>query len=234
MRFPGHTVHLLIAAVTLGAAACRSTDMHRNLETRFDEGSLDMERIWRLEGTGRAWIEGGRLTLAEDSGGVGVVLWTRADWPTDVELSFDLSFSNNRGIGVFFFAARGASGEDAFETPTNRTGAYDEYIRGDLDSYSVSLHRFFPDGEHNPGANLRRNSGFHLLNAATPDPVMVAGQTYHIRLRKTRGAIRLEVDGDLIHDYHDENPLGSGKIGFRLRGHETCRMSVDNLVISRP
>jgi Domain of unknown function (DUF1961) len=197
----------------------------------FDENRSDLDKDWRLEGTGRAWIEDGRLMLQEDTAGVGMVLWMTRNWPADVELSFDLSFSNNRGIGVFFIAARGADGEDAFETPTERTGDYEEYIHGDLDSYSLSLHRYFPDGANNPGSNLRRNSGFHLLHAALPDPVLESSRVYSVVVRKSGASIQVSVDGKVVHDYSDEDPLGSGKIGFRLRGDVSCRMALDNVVI---
>lgn len=225
--------YLLVTVITVASTACRSTDTMtvRGFEQQFDDGTLNMDEFWRLEGTGAATIENGRLVLQEDPDGVGVVLWTQSDWPENVELSFDLSFSNKRGIGVFFFAAQGAQGEDLFDTPTTRTGVYDEYIHGELNAYSFSLHRFFPDGKHNPGANLRRNPGFNLLNAASPDPVTEADRDYHIRLRKVGGSIQLEVDGATIHDYVDEDPLGAGKIGFRLRGHHSCRMAIDNVRI---
>jgi hypothetical protein len=233
MRTSHYQSILLALAVATGFAACRSTlpAPASQYRTNFDNQALDMDDIWRLEGTGTATIEDGHLVLQEDSGGVGVVLWTQADWPADVEFSFDLSFGNNRGIGVFFFAARGTQGEDLFDTPTPRTGEYEEYIRGEIDAYSLSMHRYFPDGKNNPGSNLRRNAGFNLLQTATPDPVLEANRDYHVVVRKEGGAIRVEVDGEVTHDYVDEDPLGSGKIGFRLRGNQSCRMSIDNLAI---
>lgn len=39
-------------------------------------------------------------------------MWARQDLPSDMRLQFDLSFINNRGIGVFFVGARGIEGED--------------------------------------------------------------------------------------------------------------------------
>jgi hypothetical protein len=200
-------------------------------EQEFDEGILNMNDIWKLEGTGNATIKDGRLVLQEEPDGIGVVLWTREDWPSDMELSFDVSFSNNRGIGVFFFAARGSKGEDLFETPSKRTGDYEEYIHGDINAYSASFHRYWPTGENNPGANLRRNAGFNLLHAAEADPMLEAERTYHVLIRKEGAAIRIAVDGQVVHDYVDEDPLGSGKVGFRLRGDASCRMAIDNVRI---
>jgi len=234
------TVVSLVLASFLapGVAICQaSEDSTKALfQERFDD-VLDWEQDWLVEGTGVAWIEDGRLVIQEDSAGVGVVVWTRRDWPADMEASFEVLFSNNRCIGVFFFAARGSTGEDAFETRTHRTGEYEEYIRGDLDNYSLSLHRYFPDGKNNPGSNVRRNPGFHLLQAAMPDPALDSDRWYSVTIRKSGRSIRVSVDGAVTHDLMDETlggPLGHGKIGLRLRGDRSCRMEIDEFSISVP
>ena len=89
-----------------------TTLFHEN----FDDPSrnLDFDNTWLLEGTGHAWVEDGRMHIQEDSNGVGVVVWLREVWPEDVKLSFNIQFSNNRGIGVLFVAASGPE--------TGRTG----------------------------------------------------------------------------------------------------------------
>lgn len=205
------------------------------LEAEFTGSSIQPLQAWSLEGTGSVTIRDGALHLQETPDGVGVVLWTRDDWPADFRLSFDVSFSNNRGIGVIFFAARASDGGDALRDAPERTGAYDEYIRGSLDSYSLSLHRYWPDGRNNPGSNLRRNSGFHLLNQAIPDPCLEADRTYSLEITKRGGRITVDVDGDRVHEAVDDGshgPVhGAGKIGFRLRGDASCVMSIDNVRI---
>lgn len=203
------------------------------LEADFTEPVEELPARWALEGTGTATIRDGVLQLQEDPDGVGVVLWTREDWPSDFRLSFDVSFSNNRGIGVIFFAARASDGGDALRDAAERTGAYDEYIRGSLDSYSLSFHRYWPDGRNNPGSNLRRNSGFHLLSQALPDPCLEANKPYRIDIRRSGPHITIRVDGNLVHDAVDDGshgPVrGTGKIGFRLRGDSSCVMSIDSV-----
>jgi hypothetical protein len=201
----------------------------------FKEPSTSIPSGWVLEGTGIATIREGALHLREKTDGVGAVLWTEKDWPANFKLSFEVSFSNNKGIGVFFFAARASNGRDALEDAPARTGAYDEYIRGELDSYSLSLHRYWPDGGNNPGSNLRRNSGFHLLNQALPDPCLEAGKTYHIEITKRGEHLVVAVDGRTVHDATDDGahgPVhGKGKVGFRIRGDASCIMRLDSIRI---
>jgi len=166
------------------------------------------------------------------------VLWTQRDWPADFRLSFDVSFNNNRGIGVIFFAGRGSDGSDLAASRERRTGAYDEYIRGEVDSYSLSFHRYWPDGRNNPGSNLRRNSGFHLLDQALPDPCLEANRVYQIEIRKVGAELTVRVDGEETHQAVDDGehgaPHGSGKIGFRLRGDASCVMRIANVRLSAP
>jgi hypothetical protein len=205
-----------------------------SLEANFAESQLNLIDIWHFEGHGKANIENGRLALQDT--GKGVVLWARQDFPSDVRLQFDLSFSNNRCIGVFFVAARGIEGQDILKDLPERTGKYGQYTKGKINCYGFSLHRFYPDGRHNPGTNLRKNSGSHLANHVKPDPVMKANEIYQVRIEKVGGHLRLWVDGNLIHDWEDDGTKGDilngGKIGFRVRGDPSCIMLMDNIFIN--
>jgi hypothetical protein len=203
--------------------------------SKFTTGPLDLETTWFLEGKGTAEIRRGQLALREAPESKGLVLWLRRDIPDDVALEFDVSFSNNRGIGVFFLAARGLNGEDILTDQPPRTGAYGEYTRGQINCYGASVHRFFPDGRQNDGCNLRRNAGFHIVHHSENDPITDAGTVHHVAIRKTGARIRMWVDDQILHDWTDDGthgvPLGSGKIGFRIRGDVSCTMVLDNLTV---
>ena len=164
-------------------------------------------------------------------------MWHRTTFPDSMRLAFDVRFSANSGIGVFFFAANNTDGSDVLTTSDERTGAYDEYIRGDIDTYSLSLHRYWPDGRINPGSNLRRNSGFHLLDQALPDPALASGVYHHVEITKAGPTLLVKVNGVTTHTATDDGSLGqalaTGKIGFRLRGDPSCIMSIDNVVVSQ-
>jgi hypothetical protein len=201
----------------------------------FSTPTLDLERTWFLEGKGTAEIQEGQLALREDPESKGLVLWLRKDVPDSMSLEFDVSFSNNRGIGVFFLAAQGLDGEDILTEQPARTGAYGEYTKGNMNCYGASVHRFFPDGRQNDGCNLRRNAGFHIVHHSEYDPVTVAGRMYHVAIRKTGARIQMWVDGQLLHDWTDDGTHGpalrGGKIGFRVRGDTSCTMMLDNIVV---
>lgn len=194
----------------------------------FDAQDADLDAAWHLDGPGKLWIDNNRYLNLQETGSDGITLWLKQDFPADVRLTFSLSFSNNRGIGVFFVAAQGLEGEDILTDQPERTGQYAEYVKGNIRCYGFSLHRFFPDGAHNAGSNLRKNPGFHLMNHVEPDPIMDAEHAYKITIAKTATRLRLSVDDALIHDWTDEGkhgpPLQAGKIGFRLRADASCIM----------
>lgn len=225
---------LLATGMLLGAGCSQERNGKVLFQTDFSETG-DLARAWHWEGQGRVELEKGKLALQEDNGD-GVVLWIRQDFPSDMQLQFDLSFNTNLGIGVFFIAAKGTEGEDILADQPERDGKYNLYTHGKINCYGFSLHRFFPDGRNNPGSNIRKNSGFHLVNHAETDPVREANQTCRVKIEKTGGHLRLWVDGILVHDWKDDGALGEvltdGKIGFRIRGHQSCIMYLDNILVT--
>ncbi|MDH3251760.1 MAG: YesU family protein [Ignavibacteria bacterium] len=232
-------IAVIISANCVSADSGVAANTNRDsvlFQESFAGTEIDLTRIWHVEGQGRAQIDEGRLALQDT--GAGVVLWVRQDFPSNVRVQLDLSFSNNRGIGVFFVAARGIEGEDILIDQPKRSGDYSQYTSGIINCYGFSLHRFFPDGKHNAGTNIRKNSGFHQVNHVENDPVQKANQTYCVQIEKVGGQLRLWVDGHLIHDWKDDETHGAtlkgGKIGFRVRGHRSCIMYLDNIVINSP
>ena len=197
----------------------------------------DIGERWLVDGLGTVTTDNGRLRLTEDIEGVGMVLWTRQDIPDSVRYSFEIEFSENTCIGVFFLAGSNTDGSALESTRSERTGAYDEYIRGNINNYSLSLHRYWPDGRNNPGSNLRRNPGFHLLDQALPDPMLASNVEYKIRIDKLGDQLQVFVDGNLTHETIDTSSAGpylaGGRFGIRLRGKTTCSMLIDNVIITR-
>lgn len=195
--------------------------------------ALDLEGTWHVEGNGEVRLEGGDIAITANPA---VVLWIRQDFPESMQLRFDLWFSSNRGIGVFFVAARGTEGEDIIDDQPPRTGDYGEYTMGRINCVGFSLHRFFPDGRHNPGANIRKNPGFNLVSQAKPDPIQQERTPCRVVIRKEGARFRLWVNDVLQHDWTDDGSLGpvagSGKIGFRLAADPTCEMRVSNVEVT--
>jgi len=201
-------------------------------EESFD--STDALAGWYKEGSGQVVIDQGQLHLTEAENGLGITFWLDQELPESYLIEFDLSFSSNRSIGVFFFSAN-EPGEGLIETSPNRNGKYSQYINGDISTYGVSLHRYFPDGRNNPGSNLRQSPGFHLINQALPDPILESGRVFRVSIAYVDREILIMVDGKSAHRltvHSGDLPiLSEGFFGIRVRGHSSSTMFVDNLKI---
>jgi hypothetical protein len=128
------------------------------------------------------------------------------------------------GLAMVFFGAQRRGGGDALgEAVAQRSGEYDQYRYGDIDTYHLSYFRRSNSDERRlRTVNLRRSHGFHLLGqGADPIPeVATAGPPYLLRLARERGRIRFCVDGLTVLDTPDAADglpalTGGGRLGFR-------------------
>ncbi|MDX6282182.1 MAG: hypothetical protein QOH03_3253 [Kribbellaceae bacterium] len=185
--------------------------------------AADLEGF-RLEGDGAVSFPLGRLRLesrrspADDADqDANVVLWCPEDFGPDITVEWDFWPIREPGLCILFFHAAGRRGEDLFDL-TPRTGSYEQYHHGDLDAYHVSyFRRRWPAERALHTCNLRKSHGFHLV-AQGPDPlpaVLDAQGPYSLRLSIKDGEITFAVDGLVSFSWHDEQPLGGGKIGLR-------------------
>ena len=185
-----------------------------------------------LEGNGRVEVGPDRslnLQTAEGSNDNHIVLWLPGKYPGNFLLEYDFQPNDDReGLHIVFFAASG-QGQDGIHdlSRKKRDGIFSKYFAGDIDCYHASVFSAFKGsgfGDLRLSANLRKNSGFHLL-AMGNDRIGGFGAGFHrIRIKKIGGIIEIETDGIFSLRYHDEGrtfgpALESGSIGLRLMGH---------------
>ncbi|MFC9689294.1 DUF1961 family protein [Kribbella sp. NPDC056951] len=177
---------------------------------------------FRLEGDGAVSFPMGRLRLEstrspDDGQDANVVLWCPEDFPADVVVEWDFWPIREPGLCILFFHAAGRYGEDLFDLAP-RTGPYEQYHHGDLDTYHVSyFRRRWPDERAFHTCNLRKSHGFQLV-AQGPDPlpsVADAQGPYRMKLSVRRGLITFAVNDLVSFEWYDEHPLAGGKLGLR-------------------
>lgn len=181
-----------------------------------------------LEGQAQITFENQRLrirnTMDEALGqAANMVYWCPEYFPDCIEINWDFFPCNDKGLCVFFFAATGRHGEDLFHhTLTPRTGEYDAYHSGDINTLHISYYRRMYEAERAfQVANLRKSYGFHLV-AQGADPIPYpedARPPYHMRVVKYKERVDFYINDLKILDFTDTdeiNPyLQGGKIGFR-------------------
>ncbi|MFB6718967.1 DUF1961 family protein [Kribbella sp. NPDC056345] len=177
---------------------------------------------FRLEGDGAISFPLGRLRLestrsADEGQDANVVLWCPETFPADIVVEWDFWPIREPGLCILFFHAAGRNGEDLFDLAP-RTGPYEQYHHGDLDTYHVSyFRRRWPGERAFHTCNLRKSHGFHLV-AQGPDPlpsVPDAHGPYRLRLSVRGGLIAFAINDLVTFEWYDEHPLTGGKLGLR-------------------
>lgn len=130
----------------------------------------------------------------------------------------------DRGLAMLFFSARRRDGACLFAAgQTERTGEYDQYRYGEIDTFHLSyFRRSNPEERALRLVNLRRSHGFHLLaQGADPIPTVSDSRSpYRLRLEKRSWGVRFYVEDIEVLHWRDNartrsGGRGGGHIGFR-------------------
>lgn len=145
--------------------------------------------------------------------------WCPEVFAPDVAISWDFSPLAGEGLAMLFFAATGTGGRDLFDpTLAPRSGRYPQYHSGDVSTLHVSyLRRKWPTERRFRTCNLRKSPGFHLIAQGAdplPGPEDADGH-YRVSVVKRGNDIDFAIDGLQLFSFHDPQPLGAGRIGFR-------------------
>jgi len=210
--------------------AIRGELLHEN---PFDDPATIAD--WRMEGPGMPEVIDGRLSLqtalAKSNTG-SFVYWMPPDLPESFIAEWDITPVRAGGLCIIFFCARGRDGQDIFDpSMPERDGAFNQYTKGEVNCYHISYFR--NTCTTYPNCNLRKNSGFYLVDIGPDFVTCEAGVTSHVTLIKNKDHVMMLTNGFVSIDFLDDGATfgpvhGSGKIGFRQMGH-TGQCFYDNL-----
>jgi hypothetical protein len=146
-------------------------------------------------------------------------LWCPQVFDADVEIAWDVRPLAGDGLAMLFFAATGTQGRDLFDPSlAERTGYYPQYHSGDVSTLHVSyLRRKWANEKRFRTCNLRKSPGFHLVAQGAdplPGPDDADGH-YRVRVIKRGADVSFAVDDLTLFTFHDDAPLGAGRLGFR-------------------
>lgn len=161
---------------------------------------------WHEEGAGHFRLDGGQMVVEAPGGGYTAFL--RRELPADLLARFVCSVippagANNINLLSHLQPPRRG------EWPVVADGAYEGYHV--MPNYIATFVR----PEDAPGrTRLRRNPGFSLISEEFGTE-SVLGREYEIVLAVQGGRIRYCIDGNVLHDWTDPEPLGAGYLGLR-------------------
>lgn len=187
--------------------------MNATRQFNFGGETLSASLVWQADfRPGPQWLfeaQGGTLQFIDGQAHIdcvgkrGATLWVRRPFPADIVFEYAGTCSppsTGHNLNSFFAADYGDG--RSIESVV-RTGAYQEYH--EFPNYIVTL--------TNSHTRVRRDPGFVEMSE-----LMLGSQVdcrYLLQIAKTGGRIRVNINGRLIHDVTDPNPLGPGWLALR-------------------
>ena len=187
-------------------------------------GSAEDVADWVMEGPGELAFEDGwmRMWSRLRDGPMGhFVYWCPKDFPADYLVEWDMQPISDAGLCIVFLSARGVKGEDIFDPSLQkRDGTFTGYTVGDINSYHVSYYMSSPRGTARITSNMRKNSGFYLVDNGPPGIPAGSTDVHRVAAVKRGPDVELGVEGRRIIRFHDDGQtygpvLGGGRIGLR-------------------
>jgi len=184
---------------------------------------------WILEGHAHLAFGAGRMEMrsardAAEGQKANFVFWCPEVFPDHVSISWDFWPIEEPGLCITFFSAVGEGGRDLFAPSLKpRTGEYQQYHSGDIDTLHLSYFRRRWETERAfHTCNLRKSAGFHLVaQGADPLPdVADARPPYHLEIIKAGALVRFSINELPILEWTDDGAtrgpvLKGGRAGFR-------------------
>lgn len=177
---------------------------------------------WSMEGEGKIEFNNNNMLMYSRNEKSHHVFWCPENFPENIIAEWEVqNLHTDAGLCIVFFAAKGLHDEDIFSSSLpERNGKFKNYTNGAINNYHIS---YYANGKDEPGretANLRKNSGFHLVQSDQPGIPVHSADKHKIQLIKYYGHIQLFIDNRKVIDWQDDGRqfgkiLKDGKIGFR-------------------
>ena len=184
------------------------------------------ETCWQVESESPDYKVTFLGDTCEISAPLGLTLWRKEKMEGDIAIEYDACVMDEGRPGDrlsdlnCFWMASDPKEKDIWTRMKWRTGNFSK-------TYSLQLYYVGYGGNHNSTTRFRRydgdeagirdkNSRPAILKEYTDKPhLLTANKWYHIKLQNTGGRVRYYIDGELLVDYRDPNPLTEGWFGFR-------------------
>jgi hypothetical protein len=189
----------------------------KNLEDFILEGQA------QLNCTGKSLVMQNTLSPALGQK-ANYVLWCPETFPPNIRITWEFRPLSEEGLSMIFFGAKGMEGQELFDNGLQtRSGIYNQYHHGDINTFHLSYYRRKEaDEKAFHTCNLRKSYGFHLV-AQGADPLPNAYHNmkfYKLALDYKPDYISFSINGLKLLEFFDDGEtfgpqLQDGKLGFR-------------------
>lgn len=202
------------------------------LGTTVNAESIPTETIantWNAHGEGVVRYQNRMLFMEEAEETSGVMVVSPEAYPANVTLRYELMPLNAASVCVAILSASDEGDGASLTLPDDYDGSMGVWVR-EIQNYFFAFHNMahdrtpflvrFPDGgqlaEHDE--NVIRNGEFHTIEVGRKD-----------------GKLWMSVNGKMLFEAEDAEPLGPGHLAFRIRGinGQTAACLIRNVSVER-
>jgi hypothetical protein len=168
---------------------------------------------WSFYGLGSVAVQNNMFYMEEAPGSQGVMVVSPQAYSGDLTLRYEIMPMNAASVcvAILFASDKGADGA-SLSIPDAYDGSMGHWIQN-VDNYFFAFH----NQAHNrtPFA-VRFGIGLNLGEA--PANVMRAGEFHTVEIVRRGEFLRLAINGQLLFEGRDPEPLKAGHIALRIRG----------------
>jgi hypothetical protein len=195
--------------------------------TTISPEELDTE--WDFYGIGSKAAQNRMFYMEEAAGSSGVMLVSPEPFAGDLTLRYEIMPMSAASVCVAILYATDKGEATTLTMPEGYDGSMGHWIN-EVDNYFFAFHNAAHD--RTPFAIRfpeKQGLGEHPAN------VLRSGVFQTVEITRQGNTLRMSIDGEVLFEGNDSNPLSSGHIAFRLRGipQQTASCLIRNVEIEK-
>lgn len=181
----------------------------------------EFNKYWRIESEAPDYQVAFQGDTCELTAPKGLTLWRRQPYTNNTVVEYDVFITDDRLSDMnAFWLASDPRQKDIWQRAAWRSGIFTR-------CYTLQMYYLGYGGNHNTTTRFRRYTGDERgIDDAACRPAILkeytdaahllkSGHWYHVKIESLRGRTRFLIDGEVIVDYLDPQPLQHGWFGFR-------------------
>lgn len=182
---------------------------------------------WDFYGKGLRKVERNMFYMKEDHGSAGVMIVSPEPYAESFVLEYEIMPMTAASVLVTLMSASDDGDGKSLTLPENYDGNAGPWVR-EIDNYFFA----YNNASHNVTPFINKFPGVGRL-VDYPENVLEVGKFADIRIERDGSDLKVSVNGELILEAEDPEPLGAGHLAFRIRGlsEEPAACLIRNLSI---
>ena len=167
---------------------------------------------WAFYGKGLRKEERNMFYMKEDHGSSGVMLVSPETYAENFALSYEIMPMTSASVLVVLMSASDHGKGESLTLPDDYDGNAGPWVR-EIDNYFFA----YNNASHNVTPFINRFPAVGRL-AEYSENIFEVGKFAKVEIHRNGGQLKVSVNGNVILETEDPEPLGPGHLAFRIRG----------------